>query len=427
MRGHVNSLLPRSVREVPPPLGLYFRPGLNDHWEFLKLFAENHRDFSGLVFDAALDDRQDELRQQTLRRGLDAILDTRAMELATPGGFTGARTSLLWAGQQPHRPVDLQGPPGEVLITKIGRHVERRSYTSVLAPSHYVTGPNDPWLPVDRDLTRELRRCLPDNGRGRVALYYPLAVPGKVLRDPESRDALKHFLESLPIDAIWLRVNGFGSDCGSVALAGYIEACRDLSSLGFPIVAEKSGTVGLALLALGAAGGIESGVTIGETCNIAHLLRLPSGKGGFAPSPRVYIGELQMFLDRHQARELFDLRALRSLACRETHCCRHGAADMIGSPRRHFLMTRMSEVSCLSQVPPAARPTVYLDDLLRPATDRVMRALRQPLTDGTRRRLERKYRILESWRQTLARLARAAASESFAQSSHRHIETAASR
>ena len=423
----MTSLLPRPVREVPQPLGLYFRPGLNDHWEFLKLLAENQRDFSGLVFDAALDSRQEELRRQTLRRGLDAILDTRALELATPGGFTGARTGLAWAGPQPHRPADLEGAAGADLIAKIAAHVEQRAYTAVLVPSHYVAGPNDPWLPVDRDLTRALRRRLSDMGRGRVLLYYPLAVPGKVLRDPEQRDALKHFLESLPIDALWLRVSGFGSDCRSVALAGYIEACRDLASLGLPLVAEKSGTVGLALLALGAVGGIESGVTIGETCNITQWLRPPASEGGFAPGPRVYIGELQMFLDRRQARELLDVRGLRSLACREAHCCRHGATDMIGSPRRHFLMTRMGEVAGLSQVAPAARPTVYLDDLLRPATDRLMRTLRQPFSDGTRRRLERKYETLESWRQTLAPLARSAAPESFAPSSHRHIDTAARR
>jgi len=53
--------------------------------------------------------------------------------------------------------------------------------------------------------------------------------------------------------------------------------------------------------------------------------------------------------------------------------------------------------------------------------------LRQPFSDGTRRRLERKYETLESWRQTLAPLARSAAPESFALSSHRHIDTAARR
>ena len=416
---------PRSIREVPLPLGLYFRPGLNDHWELLKLLAENHRDFSGLVFDATLDSRQDELRKSALRRGLDSILDTRAMELATPSGFTGTRTGLAWAGQRQHRPVDLTAQGGEDMIAQIVDHARQRLYTAVLAPSHYMASPNDPWLPIDRDLTLELRRRLPDSGPGRVALYYPLAIPGKLLRDPEQRGALKHFLQSLPIDALWLRISGFGSECRSVALAGYIEACRDLHTLGLPMVAEKSGTVGLALLAFGAVGGIESGVTIGETCDISHWLKEPTGESAFAPGPRVYIAELQMFLKREQAREVLASHMARSLACRDPACCRHGHADMIGSPRRHFLMTRMSEVARLGQVAPEARPSVYLDDLLRPATDSMMRILRHPLSKGTHRRPERKYETLESWRQTLGRLSRSASAQALARSSHRHIDIAA--
>lgn len=423
----MDPLVPRLIREIPPPLGLYFRPGLNDHWECLKLLAESHRDFSGLVFDATLDTRQDELRRQTLRRGLDAILDTRAMELATPSGFTGGRANLAWAGERPHQPADLGAQVGQDMIGKIVDHVQRRSYTALLAPSHYVTNPNSPWLPVDRDLTIELRRRLPSSGPSRVALYYPLAVPGKLLRDPEQRGALKHFLQTLPIDALWLRINGFGSECRSVALAGYIEACRDLLTLDLPIVAEKSGTVGLALLAYGAVGGIESGVTIGETCDISHWLREPTADSGFAPGPRVYVAELQMLLKREQARELLESRSARSLACRDPSCCRHGAKDMIGSPRRHFLITRMSEVARLSQVSVEVRPNVYLDEILRPATDRVMRLIRTQFSESTKRRLERKYDTLESWRQTLGRLSRSASSQNLARSSHRYLDVVARR
>ena len=88
-------------------------------------------------------------------------------------------------------------------------------------------------------------------------------------------------LKTIEIDAVWLRIHPFGTTAaGPIALRGYIEACRDLHRVGVPLVAERSGTIGVALMAFGAVGGIESGITLGERFDARTLAapRSPSAK-----------------------------------------------------------------------------------------------------------------------------------------------------
>lgn len=78
---------------------------------------------------------------------------------------------------------------------------------------------------------------------------------------------------------------------------------RALHVLGVPLVAEHSGTVGVALLAFGAVGGIESGITIAEGVNLDGYLKLPKPDvKPFAPAPRVYLHEIGAFLDPKRPR-----------------------------------------------------------------------------------------------------------------------------
>lgn len=236
-----------------------------------------------------------------------------------------------------------------------------------------------------------------------------MAIRGKGLRGAEVRERLRYQLGSLPIDALWLRVHPFGtSQSGPVALRGYIEVCRDLHGLRVPLVAERTGTVGLALLAFGAVGGIEGGITVREGFDVTPLLRPPAGEG-FSPTPRVYLPSLGAFLTRKRAQRLFENRRMRSeFGCQNPRCCRR-ATDMLRDPRRHFAVQRMSEVTKLSRVPAQLRAGIYLDDFLRPATDLALQAAAiEPSLEPTRRRLE-------SWRITLGAMHRERPTTTFSQ------------
>lgn len=221
--------------------------------------------------------------------------------------------------------------------------------------------------------------------------------------------ALIQHLRSLPIDAIWLRVHPFGTTTsGPLALCRYIHACQHFHDLGIPLVAERTGTVGLPLLAFGAVGGIESGVTLEERFTLDRYTRRSSGSG-FLPAPRVYVTELGAFLSRDQARSFFDKRGMRAAhGCQDQRCCRRGYEDMIADPRRHFVVQRTSEVNKLSRTPAELRPTIYVDEFLRPASDAVIRAAKaEPLLESARKRLD-------SWRGTLGAMLVAEPPNSFA-------------
>ena len=402
----MNHPMPRLVHPLPDPLGLYIRPGYTDHRVLLALLSEGQSALTGIVFEPSWDDRQEELRAEIQRRDLESVLDTRAMELGTRGGFNTSRAKLPWAGDQPHQPADLAVPGGHRMADSVAEYVADKQFSAVLAPTHYISGPNDPWLQIDEAVTGRLRRTLDTNGQANVPVFYPLALPGKVLRDPEQRSALKPFLARLPANAIWLRVHPFGSDSGPSALRGYIEACRDLHDLGVPLVAERSGTVGLALMAFGAVGGIENGVTIGEKFDTSRLIHPTQGGKPFSPRPRVYVPDLGVFLTRTQAEELFQTPRMKTFACHDTSCRRNGAQDMVQDPRRHFVIQRMGEVGRLSQVAKEARANVYLEETLRPATDRLPRVLRANLDQDTLKKLENGRQKLGRWRETLGHLAR---------------------
>jgi hypothetical protein len=155
------------------------------------------------------------------------------------------------------------------------------------------------------------------------------------------------------------------------------------------------------LLAFNAVSGIESGVTLGENFDV-HRWSRPRPDGiAFLPSARVYLMEVGIFLSREQARKFFENRHMKtSFACKDSDCCRRGAADMIANPRRHFVLSRIHEVSRLSAIPPFARPDQYLEEHLRPASDLILKAAKaDPRLEGQRRRID-------AWRLTLGAMAK---------------------
>ena len=392
----------RLIGSTEEPLGLFFRPGHNDHLVLCQLLSEGCSAMTGVVFDPGYVGPQEALRAEVQRRSLWAVLDPRMMELATAGGFTQRRAALSWAGERPHQSNDLTGAAGNAVMDELAAFVGAHGFNAVLAPTHYLArGTQDPWFSVDLALVRALRRRLDARGHNDVAIYYVLAAPTRIFYDTAQRTALKAQLQGVEVDGLWLRIHPFGADSGHVTLQRYIQACRDLHGLDLPLVAEKAGSIGLALLAYGAVGGLESGVSSGDKFDFGRLSRPPrEGQKGFAAHARVYVPGLGVFLERDAARSFFENRTLRAhFGCQNQACCRRGPRDTIRDPRRHFVFTRMEEVGAISQVPPQLRPNQYLDTVLRPATDRLGRPMQAELSTEIRGRLERERRKLDGWRE----------------------------
>jgi hypothetical protein len=119
----------------------------------------------------------------------------------------------------------------------------------------------------------------------------------------------------------------------------------------------------------------------------------------------VLIGSLGISLDAKSARAFFENRTLRAnYSCQDVHCCRHGHADTLKDPRRHFVLTRIGEVSVLNRTPYRERPSLFLERHLRPATDRLGRVAQAEIAKPVRQKIEREQRKLSGWRNTLGEL-----------------------
>lgn len=374
---HVNSPGFQVITSLPDPLALFFRPGIKDHTTLHQVISEGRLGFSGAIFDPSHMHFQKELLSELTERGLRRILDPVMLELSTPGGLTPTRQKLKWADNTPHQQTDFTGKKVDRSAGLIAECVTENNFDGVLAPTHFLAqGANDPWLLVDRRLTSRLRQELTSSGGKNLSIFYPLAVPTSVFFDPNQRRILKASLETLEIDGIWLRVSPFGANSGGPSLQNYIIACRDLHSLKIPIVAEKTGTQSLALLAFGAVTGIDTGISSGDQYDFTRLNRVKETKRKpFSPPARVYLQSLEIFVSLADAKKLFEDPKFRPYACLDSECCQNGFKSTLADPRRHFANSRMEEVAQVSATPAILRPSGYLQQMLRPADDQLERAV----------------------------------------------------
>jgi hypothetical protein len=403
---HVTNVV-RFAPRIGEPLGLDFRPGPQDHRILLQLISEGRTSFTGVVFDpTAGDGAHKELLQEANRRSLETVLDPRFMELATPLGFTDSRaTKLKWAGARQHTLDSLSRSNGTDKVAHLADFVMELGFSSVIAPTHFIEGAADPWFDTDQRLTEELRVALDRRGGHEVTIQYALAIHGAVFADATQRSQITDALLDLPLDAVRLRIHPFGNNSGHVSLFRYIQSCRELVSLDLPIVAERTGTIGLALVAFGAVSGLESGVTFGDKFDIGVLRRARTESSGFV-APRVYLAELGVFVPKAAARQMLKEPRLRGLlVCRTSSCCAR-AEDMISQSRRHFAFSRIAEIAELNRPPAQQRPLEYLEKMLRPATDRLARVLQVELNDPKlKTKFEHEWTKQAGWRFTLGELA----------------------
>lgn len=172
MNGDVTSFpsFPRAVRPAPDPLGLYLRPGRNDHRDRSNLIAAGDASCFGLVLDPCLMKRHGEVYEQALKHRLDAILDPKTQQSALPGGYSAQLGALPWGVGRPHSQEDFHDSSGRRLVAAIGDFVLAHGFTQVLAPTHLLRSADDTWFASDIETTRRLRDHL-DRGVDQVKTF----------------------------------------------------------------------------------------------------------------------------------------------------------------------------------------------------------------------------------------------------------------
>lgn len=410
----------RLVRLAPDPLGLYIRAGRIDQRDLQTFITSGSAAFTGVVFEAKRVTQQKELLSLVLERGFDAVLDPQTQAMATVGGYAKGMDGLPWSKKRPHTLSDLETPfQQRQMVEEIAKFVVQHGFTQVITPTHLVSGPNDPWLAVDIAIANALRSALERQGAGHVQLHYSLALSYEAFRTAPKRLAVLEQLRRAMVDGLWLNIQSCGSDSSPTAITRYGDAAVDFHTLGIPIVADHvGGLMGLSLLAFGAVGGLSHGVTLGERFDTSSWNKTPEeGKPIFGAKIRVYIPTLDLMLQRVDVERFFETgggRARSAFCCRDTNCCHRGMDDMLQAPARHFLYQRTQQVAGLGQIPESIRPSEFLEEHLRPASDAALLATKLPLPDDLIQKTTRQAKRLNDLRTTLGPYAKKRRDSSFA-------------
>ncbi len=407
---------PKGQRTGSSALGFFVRVARNDHVELLHLLASGEAGIFGLVIDAHNVERHRELITEARRRNLDVILDPKTQQMGFPHALSEGMSALPWGIPRHHNVADFDGSEGRTRAAQIVEYAKENDFTQILGPSHVLTGANDPWLRRDISMMSWTADQISAGGGG-LDLIYSLALPIKTLRNPAERQAIIAAIADAPFDALWLKTENFGDNATGEKTVAYINACRDFHDRGLPVVGDYVGGLpGLAALAFGAVGGIAHGVTMQQSFTTSHW-RQPRGAQSGGAGWRVYVPQLDVLLKPPAADALLNSspRVKAACGCRDTHCCPHGARDMIHRPARHAIYQRAREIERLSLAPQRLRADQYLNDVVRPVSDMVARVAAISGLDGAlKKRLTEKQGDVSRLREAFGHLASTAGGSSYA-------------
>lgn len=382
-------------------LAYYLRPRSSTR-RLRLMIGQGLRPAQGLVIDAAHWRQLNELAAVAREGAIETVLETRSLELSSPAALSRSGVSdLPWAGTRAYTVEDLDNAGiRSNLVGAIAEFIRQNGLSAVLAPTHYIRIEDDPWLSVDLQIVADLRRALDERDLHEVPIYYPLYINSRLIRDQDYVRRIAARVSAGPADTVWLGVNNFGTrTASSLTIRWYVNACRQFHLAQLPVVGLHTGVVGIFLMALGALGGIEAGITDGEIFDINQHLNAPPeadpNKRPIGSIPRILIQSLGLYMTEKEVRQFFGQRGVKAAHLCQTGCCPRGLEDMIQNRSEHHVMTTSTLINSLASVPPGLRATWYRDEYLRPAADKAMAA------SSASPRIEKARRRLDDWRKSL--------------------------
>lgn len=387
------------------PIGHFIRIGTTGHKQAEDMIIQGRFPVDRAVFDACAIGRQGSLLDALRRRGSELVLDTNVAELSALGKYEGAASQAPWGlSARPLGPSDFHGDRLHEILSLISGMAVKHRVSAVLAPTHMLTGPDDPWRSIDVATTIALREELNRAGGQNIAIDYQLLLPYHSLRDHDETSKIAADLGRLPIENIWIKASQFGADATTLGIRRYIEALQIFVELGHPIVADGvAGFAGLAVAAFGAASGIAHGIGDHERFDASSWTKPREQISGGLPK-RILVP----LLDRHLTQKQLDAivaapSGRRHVSCNDRACCKRGLEDTLSDPKGHYLFQRHRQVTQLSSVSEVLRAEHFIrtDVAAAERHTRAMSKLRIPdlgvriMLEKERARLERLPTVLE--------------------------------
>ncbi|WP_085899437.1 hypothetical protein [Kiloniella majae] len=345
----------------------------NAHRRFGDLYAAGRLPIRRAVFDASRIAGQKEFVEALRRDGVEIVLDTEVAELAAPEKFKTHVKDAPWASAAEGDLLDphfFDGTHSQVnIINWIAKFAVEQKVHTVLAPSHYLADKNfSNWLSVDTQSCIELRKSLDREGGNNIAIDYPIIHLHTALNQQSVRNQIVERINDLPIDNIWIRASGLGTEPKPQATKQFLRTLYDFHNFNKPIIIDHvDGLMAQSLVAFGGASGLAQG--IGERCqfkaNSWH--KTPQERDSSKPFGRTTYIPISGLGRRLSAKELKLLASAKGgkkyLGCQDI-CCKHGVQNMLEDSRQHSAYQAISPIKRLSEVPDLNRENFFLESPL---------------------------------------------------------------
>lgn len=366
---HLTSVTDTGSRTVTSML----RPAPRDLKWLVEHLASDRTVADALILDPrfASQARWDEFNARNSVAHVPLILDTLGTEGFLPGTTDRVSNQISWS------PLLTAGDYGAWAraITEAAATDVADGYDAIITPGIVVAGQTVSQLQhvVEESIT-ELRSALDQRGLATTRLLVPVVATAESLA--QNMNAVANQLRRLPVDGVVLRVHLAGIKASKNTVRGYLETTRRLSSLvRLPLIADTTGSFGLGMTAFGGVSAFSSGLTFKETTDVRSLLRKPTNSSpGFQAAPRIYIEQADMYITRKDAEVFFDTRPFKSQFGCQHSCCTQGSQSgytmTLRDVRGHAVAARQRQVGQLNGVPPNAHASTWIDQWLRPTSDK---------------------------------------------------------
>ena len=365
------------------PVGHFVRIGHTGHRVLENLYSADRVSISHAVFDANHIYRQEDLLHTLFDGGTEIILDTKCAELAYKAGLNSSIKKLPWANSnREHWIGDWVGNSAQNKVEQIVEFAVKAGVDAILSPSHHIAGINSDWLNPDIQMVSRMRDVLDASGVKHIRVDYHLTLSVGLLRNQNEVLQIVQRIAEEPVGNIWLRISNFGMNATVPALKRLIDLAWKLQSNHIPLIVDNvGGLTGISLAAFGAVGGICHGIAERENFNISTWRKAQSKFNG-GPKPRIYLPQLDLYLQKDKAEILLKGRGMKSLAvCNDPKCC-HGIDEMMKNSKAHALNQSCRQIENLNKQPELKRANYLLDDLLQSTGRTLRKAMRIKLNNG---------------------------------------------
>lgn len=341
-----------------------------------ELYAAGRLPIKRAVFDASRIKTQKEFVDSLRRDGVEIILDTEVAELAARAKFQTHVKKTPWAAVAEGELLDssyFEGDRNQMnIVDWIARFAVEKNVSSVLAPTHFLADRNyDNWLTIDTKSCLALRKALDREGGRNIAIDYPIIHSHMKLNQLSTRNSLIERVVDLPIDNVWIRASGLGSEPKPQSAKQFLTSLYDFQRLSKPLIIDHTdGLMAQALIAFGGASGLAQG--IGERCrfdaNTWHKKpkyidpNKPFGRASYIP-----ISGLGRRLKKNELELLANAKSgHKYLACQDP-CCLHGVKNMLADTKQHTAHQTLAPINNMAKVPDLNRENYFIEKPLREA------------------------------------------------------------